>query len=477
MNPTIIIVNIANGDPDLLNIRTVRILQECRQLVLRTAASPLVQWLDQNKIPYSSLDDLYETSEDFDQLLSLISERLWKLARKRQIVYAVSDSITDASVKELFHSKPSGGKICVIPGTGISDVFCSASLSLISGSDLRIVSATDFLSGEYNPCSSVLITELDSPLLAGEIKIQLSPFLSDETDVYYFRNLSTPVRIPLFELDRQHDTDHLSAVLIPGKEFTERNRFIFSDLLHIMERLRLPDGCPWDRIQTHESIRSYLIEEAWECIDCIDRQDSDHLCEELGDLLFQIVFHSSIAKSYDEFTINDVITSICSKMIRRHPYVFGNNRTEGSESLQLSWEKLKQEESGRSTVVSGLDDVSPGLPGLKYASKILERIVHLECIRPYSISAVGRLHDLVHQLQRSSGSTDADTLGRLLLLCTEICCLYGYDSELILHQAAERIKCRLQAAEKQIVRDGKSMEHLTFEELGVYLNHVEGETE
>ena len=477
MNPTIIIVNIANGDPDLLNIKTVRILQECGHLILRTAAHPLVQWLDQNSISYSSLDDLYDTAEDFDQLLSLISERLWKLARKKEIVYAVSDSITDASVKALFHSKPSGGKICVIPGTGISDVFCSASLPLLSGSDLRIVSATDFLSGEYNPSSSVLITELDNPILAGQVKLFLADKLGDEHEVFLLLKDKGPVSIPLYQLDRQTGIDHRSAILIPGSGFLERNRFSFSDLEALMKKLRSPDGCPWDRIQTHESLRPYIIEEAWECIACIDQQDPDHLCEELGDLLFQVVFHSSIGSSFGEFSLNDVISSICSKMIHRHPHVFGSCDLKDPETVRAVWEKLKQEETGNRSVSSSLDDVSSGLPSLKYASKTIKKLNGTAAVRSDPKQVLADIENLASSLRSGSVPGDSDILGRLLFLCSELCFILGTDSEMILHQTVDHLKNRLQRVDKEAKDKGKSLEHLTFEELGVYLNHVEDEIE
>lgn len=478
MSAGIIVVSIGSGDPELLNMKTVRVLREGGSLVLRTGRHPLVSWLEENAIPFSTLDSLYEACEDFDQLNRLIAEKLLSLSENGQTVYAVPDALTDRSVRALFRLKPESCSVTVVPGVSAYDRFVSGSLPFLPDASVTVVPASDLAEGfHFDPNRSLLITELDSLILAGQVKLILSEMLDDEHRILLLHEDEESKEIPLFQLDRQPVMDHRSAVLVPGTAFTERTRFVMNDLNDLMDTLRSASGCPWDRIQTHESLRPYMIEEAWECIASIDQQDMDHLGEELGDLLFQVVFHASIGKSFDEFTFNDVVSSICSKMIHRHPHVFGGRELKDPENVRAAWEQIKQEETGRSTVVSSLDDVSAGLPSLKYAAKVMKKLSATHAVRQDAKPVLEDILRLVSGMASGSVDDAENKTGRLLLLCSELCCILGSDGELVLHQAVDHLKSRLKSAEKEINNDGKSLEHLTFDELGVYLNHVEGEIE
>ena len=477
MKQRIILVNISTGNPDFLSIQTIKTISKSKMLVLRTSQSAIVPWLNQMKVSFLSLDDLYEQAEDFDRLSDSIAERLWSLACHSPVVYAVSDIITDTSVRALFRTRPAQATINTVPGTGLSDFYRTSVVHLLPDSDLRTVSSLDFLSSTFDPNCSILITELDNPILAGEIKIHLSTILEDEYKVFYLHDQDKPIQFSLFEIDRLPSYDHLSAILILRTDFLKRNRFVLHDLTMLMDRLRSPDGCPWDRIQTHQSLRPYLVEEAWECIAAIDEGDPDHLCEELGDLLFQVAFHASIGKSFDEFTITDIITSICTKMIRRHPHVFGDLHLTDPDAVRMEWEKIKRQETGCSTIISSLDDVSSSLPSLKYASKVLKKLNQTESFRRKTDTVATEIREILCHYCQASDSPDERECGRFLFLCAEYCSLLGFDSEIALRRFVDHFRKRLKSAEKLIIKDGKSLEHLTFEELGVYLKHVEGEIE
>ena len=473
MNQSIVIVNIALGDPGLMNEKTILAMKESGTLILRTLHNPIVSWLEHENIRYSTLDSLYNTVDDFDQLSAAIADYLWSLTMKTTVTYAVPDLMTDCSVRTLYQTKPKNGQITVIPGVGVSDLYQSYSLPLTDGSDLRTVSAADFLNENYDPNISVLITELDNFILAGELKLRLSAYLEDEYQIYILHEQITPVLIPLFELDRQKCIDHLSAVFVPGLSYMERSTYVFDDLLRIMDRLRASDGCPWDRVQTHTSLRPYMIEEAWECTAAIDQNDYEHLSDELGDLLFQIVFHSSIGKTYDEFTIIDVINSICRKMIRRHPHIFSEHSATSAVFSSEEWEKLKRFETGSSSILESLDDVSTALPSLKYASKVIKKLALLpSCKRKTDDISLE-----IKQLTDRITVYDEESIGYILFLYAELCFSLNLDGELLLHHTVTRIKKCMQTEGNQLEKDGKTYESLTFPELGVYLSHVEDEIE
>ena len=475
MTDSIQIVSLGPGDPELMNLKTVRALEQAETLILRTERHPAAAWLREKGIPFSSLDAFYEEAEDFDALYARIAEKLWQEARGRSLVYAVPDALSDRSVDGIFRLRPEGAAVSVIPGVGYPDAAMAADRSRLSGEGLRAVPACALTEDSYDPALPLLITEADSAALAGDLKIILSGYLEDETEITYLPDLSAPApeRVRLYEMDRQRQYSHLTAFLIPGTEVTERPGCTLEDLDRIMTRLRAPGGCPWDRQQTHASLRPYLVEEAWEAVNAIDAEDSDHLADELGDVLLQIVFHASIARDFDEFTLRDVISAICRKMIHRHPHVFGDAEFASAREVSDVWEKIKREETGSRTVGESLEDASSGLPSLKYAMKVHKKIRQLPGLRRTAAA-------LAEDLRRLSGSVlaDRDTLngeimGRLLLACAELCQVCGADGELLLHQAAEEYKKRFRAAENFILSDGKSPESLTIRELSVYFKRVE----
>ena len=478
MNPDITVVSVGSGDPELMNIRTMEAMKNARSLILRTSRHPVTDWLERNRIAYSSLDELYDIADDFDDLDLRIADSLLQRASDSPVVYAVPDASSDAALRALLRKTENNGTVKIIPGVGSGDLYLSASLAFLPESAVTILPASELLNkGYFDPNLSMLVTELDNPLLAGQVKILLSDLLDDEYEIIFMNGAEAHLRIPLYELDRMKGIDHRSAVLVPGSDFRVRNRFVLRDLMSIMEMLRSPQGCPWDRAQTHLSLRQYLVEEAWECVAAIGQEDMDHLSEELGDLLLQIVFHASIGKDFDEFTLSDVLSAICVKMIRRHPHVFAGQTCDDADSVRSVWEQIKQNETGHTGIIESLEDVSPGLPSLKYASKALKKLKRMKAFHRSPDDIASDIQAVAGKIAGSQDAPEEDDLGRLLFLCTELCSHYDLDGELLLRQAADRLKRILPCAEKQIINDGKSLESLTFDELGVYLKHVEGEIE
>ena len=220
MNSGIIVVSIGSGDPEQLNVKTVRALRESEKLVLRTGKHPLVSWLQENNISFSTLDSLYDECEDFDSLNLRIAEYLVSLAENARVVYAVPDALTDRSVAVLFSLKTDRVSVSVIPGVSAYDRFLSASLSSLPDAAVTVVPAAELTEGfPYDPNRTLLVTELDNGILAGQVKLFLSELLEDEHQVILLREGGEPLRIQLWQLDRQPGIDHRSAVLIPGSGY------------------------------------------------------------------------------------------------------------------------------------------------------------------------------------------------------------------------------------------------------------------
>lgn len=225
------------------------------------------------------------------------------------------------------------------------------------------------------------------------------------------------------------------------------------DLLNIMELLRSPQGCPWDREQTHQSIRNNLLEEAYEAVEAIDTDDSELLREELGDVLLQVVFHSRLEEEKGGFQFSDVVDGIAKKLVLRHPHVFGTVTVQNSEEVLSNWEAIKKQEKGRSTDTQVLRGVSKALPALMRAQKVCKKAAKAEG-RPRDIS--GAVSSLLERarltaLAANSGRPEEqkEKLGLLLLSVAEVSGILNVEAEQALSEACNRFISEFEQKEKR----------------------------
>ena len=463
----ITVVSIGPGDPSFLNEITVRTLRDASPLVLRTGRHPLSVWLETEGMAFRTLDHLYETSDDFDALSRAAAEELWSLSgTSPYLVYAVSDVLTDRTVDALFSSRPEGGEVQLVPGFSFADYYLPACRPFFSTADIRICPAASFDGTGLQPSRPLLITELNDEITAGEVKQALAAWIRDEETVLFLPGDGKALPVPLYELDRQPFYDHLSAVACGPFSYEQRSRKTLEDLMEIMDRLRTPGGCPWDRKQTHQSLEPYVVEEAWEVVGAAEENDPLHLAEELGDLLFQVVFHTSIGKSFDEFTMDDVLSAICQKMIRRHPHVFapasGSGATDAAvelpeagtritaEQVTDNWDKIKQAETGSKTPLEALKDVSPALPALRYAEKVLRKMKHVPALPdPAPAEITESIRSLAEDLDPALPVSELEKrFAALLFACSRLSAALGLDSEILLHEFTARLIRDCQTLEK-----------------------------
>jgi len=207
-----------------------------------------------------------------------------------------------------------------------------------------------------------------------------------------------------------------------------------------MELLRAPGGCPWDRAQTHASIRRNLLEEAYEAAEAIDQDDPVHLKEELGDVLLQVVFHAQLAQEEGAFTFDDVVDGVCKKLIFRHPHVFGTADARGPEGALASWEAQKREEKAQKTTGDALDAVARSLPALMRAEKLQDKAAKAGFDWPGISPALDKLSEEVEELKAAvrEGSNVEEELGDVLFAAVKAGRFAGLDSELALHAACEK---------------------------------------
>jgi tetrapyrrole methylase family protein/MazG family protein len=247
----------------------------------------------------------------------------------------------------------------------------------------------------------------------------------------------------------------------------------FDDLVRVMAVLRGPEGCPWDRQQTHESLRPYLLEEAYEVLDAIDAHDPQRLRDELGDLLLQVVFHARIAGEAALFTIDDVIRDIHAKLIRRHPHVFPNAEgrvVEGvdtSHKVKQRWEEIKKTERGEEE--SALNGVVSSVPALMWAQKIYRRVSQTGFEWPDARSALAKVHEELRELDEAVERHDVPSIreevGDVLMTTAKVAAFVGVDAEQALRDTCAKFIRRFRSMERLAAERGHRVEQLALPEL------------
>ena len=247
------------------------------------------------------------------------------------------------------------------------------------------------------------------------------------------------------------------------------------DLLRLMELLRSPEGCPWDRAQTHRSIRDNMLEEAYEAADAIERGDMDNLKEELGDVLFQTVFHSALAQEAGAFTFDDVVDGVCKKLVFRHPHVFGTeDAADGSQALSV-WDARKRAEKGQRTAADALDSVARALPALTRASKLQSKAAKAGFDWKDAAPALDKLREELGELERAvaEGSNIEEELGDLLFAAVKVGRFTQVDGETALQKACEKFIRRFRRVEE--LADGP-LDRLDVPELEALWSRAKRET-
>ncbi len=253
------------------------------------------------------------------------------------------------------------------------------------------------------------------------------------------------------------------------KALREQNSFSFADLCRIVEVLMSENGCPWDREQTHKSIRKNMLEEAYEAAEAIDLNDSKLLCEELGDVMLQVVMHAYMSKTEGEFSMDDVFKGVCNKLIVRHPHVFGTEHIENSAGVLDRWEAIKQETKGRKTVTEELAGISKALPALVRAHKIGKKARKAGFDFADALDALDKAEEEIRELRQAILSgVDADIeeeAGDLFLAAVNTARLAGVDSEEALTKANEKFCRRFAIVEDMVAAEGKDFKELSDEKL------------
>jgi len=459
--------------PASLGVAAQIAILNARRLFLQTDAHHSAQWIKASGVAYTSMDDLYGECFDFDELNDAIAARLMC---GQDAVYAVPGRGPGQAQLSAILKAADERDVAVklMPGTGYAEAAC-AEAGLAYGS-LTICAAND-LPERIDPFTPLCVEEIDTPIRAGEIKLALGEYYPDEYTVYFcsMNDCGTydVKQIPLYELDRQDGYFAATCCIVPPASAQENlTRGDTDGLIYILRRLRAPGGCPWDAEQTHESIRSNLIEEAYEVIDAIDHKDPDALCEELGDLLLQIGLHAVMEEETATFTMRDVATGVINKMIYRHPHVFGTVKADTSDQVLFNWENLKKKEKHHQSYTEIMQAIPKGFPALMRAAKVQKKAAHAGFDWSDAKEALYKLPEEVAELTEAMEQGDDahidEELGDVLFAAVNVIRLLKRDPEGLLNASTNKFIARFAAMEKLIAEDSRTLEGMTLAQMDEY---------
>ncbi len=441
--PDLTIVGLGPGDASLLTVEALDVIAAATEVWLRTARHPTVAALPAGP-RYESFDAIYDAGESFDTVYEEIVTRVLALARGPGVVYAVPGHplFGETTVRELLHRANAAAlSVRVVAGVSFVDTVTAAIGVDPLAHGLLLLDALAL--GERRrvlaPQRPTLIAQVYDRWTASRTKLALLEAYPPEHPVRIVRAAGTGaaaiIETTVARLDHDDAFDHLASLYVPPLTLTEDLRS-FEGVRAVVAKLRDPDGgCPWDLEQTHETLKRYLLEEAYEALEALDEGEPKRLAEELGDLLMQIVLHAQLGEDAGEFVIEDVFASIAAKLIRRHPHVFGELEVSGAQEVLRNWEVLKKEERGDQPL---LDAVPTALPALAQAQSVQSRAAkaHLGP-QPMPADAIART---LGPLAEATGEAPSELLGELLFGIVALARERDLDAEEALRQAVRRFR-------------------------------------
>ena len=356
----ITVIGLGASGLDGLPLGVYRKLKNAGLVHVRTADHPVIAELETEGIQFRTFDDVYRKHDTFPPVYREIADTLLEMAEKAPVLYAVPGHplVAEQTVQHLVRAEREGKAHLHIEGgqSFLDPVFSALRIDPIDG--FQLLDGTEMHRDDVKMNQHVLIAQVYDSFSASEVKLTLMEKYPDDHPVTIVTAAGSSdeklVTVPLYELDRTAETSNLMTVYVPPAVLLEGRLKEWDTFREIIRILRSPGGCPWDREQTHESLRKYMIEEAHELIRAIDDEDDDAIINELGDVLLQVFLHAQIGEDDGYFQMEDVLVTVAEKMIRRHPHVFGDADAADSDAVMTNWQAIKEQEKGE-TAGSVLD--------------------------------------------------------------------------------------------------------------------------
>ncbi len=464
MKITLIGLGVNEGD---ISAGALEALRGAKNIYARTALAPSYGSLA--GLDVQPLDDVFKTCRTFDTLNKKLAGIILKAAREGDVFYCVDGAVSEDNACKIIMSRHKDTAVY----EGVSKAARVASLAKIQSSCVTGASAYDLSSLKSGQAASVY--DIDCFYAATLVKEKLSELFGEESDCWFVRGRSVQ-KIKVYEIDRQKEYDLSCAVGIEQPDFLHRERYDYADLLQLVRLLRAPGGCPWDRAQTNESIRINMVEEAYELVDAINKNDDDMIEEETGDVLLQAAFHTVLKEEQGAFNSGDVISRVVKKLIFRHSHIFGKDKAADEGAALNVWEKNKKEEKNMSTYGETVAAVPLTFPACMRAQKVQKRAAKAGLDYQSAEDAAKKLCSEVSNFvanHECGGEGLSAACGQILFDAVALCRLSGADSEQSLADATEGYAEKFIAAEKLALADGRDVSAFNTADWAEYLKRVE----
>ena len=469
----IILLGLGPGDPAKLTREAWDVLNSVGEIWLRTKQHPTVAGLPAS-VKVHSFDNLYESSDAFEEVYTAIVEKVLELGQRPEgVVYAVPGDpfLAEATCPVIAQrARTESLPLKIVSGLSfLEPVF--AALGLDPYPRLTLVDALELSQAHipaFPPDMPVLVAQIYSRLVAAEVKVTLNAVYPDEHPVRLVHAAGTKDElvedIPLYKIDRSERIGLLTVLYVPSLgEGTS-----FEAFQEIIAHLRAPDGCPWDKEQTHQSLRAHLLEESYEALAALDSEDPAKMTEEFGDLLLQIVLNAQIASEEGEFGMSDVLKGIYDKIIRRHPHVFGEVQVDGVGGVLKNWEKLKADERANSSEPEKglLGGVPLALPALIQGQEYQDRAARVGFDWPEIEGVLEKITEEIQEVRDAANEQElADELGDLFFALVNLARWKKIDAESALRGTNTRFRQRFAYVEAGAKNHGKKVSEMTLDEM------------
>lgn len=475
------IIGLGAGDIDQLPLGVYKLLNSGVPVYLRTKEHPVVDELEKEGFHYHSFDSIYEKNEQFEAVYEEICETLLS-SKEEELIYAVPGHplVAEKTVQLLLEKGNEEGVVISVSGgkSFLDDMFTALQIDPIEG--FQLLDATDLRLEEPQLRQHMIIGQVYDSFIASNVKLTFMEKLPYDYEVYIVTAAGSKDerirKLPLVELDREAELNNLTSVYIPPVKEDVILYKDFNKLRGIIAELRGPNGCPWDLKQTHESLTKYLIEEAYEVVEAVGEQDIDHLIEELGDVLLQVLLHAQIGEDDGYFSIDDVIEGLSAKMVRRHPHVFGDKTAETAEDVVQNWQEIKQEEKGERNK-SILDEVGMSLPTIIRAFELQKKAAKVGFDWPDVSGAWEKVKEEIVEFEAemtkdSSNEKAVKEFGDILFALVNVSRYYEINPDEALFKTNQKFIHRFHYIEDKVKESGKAFQDFTLDELDRFWNEA-----
>ncbi|MER2006929.1 MAG: nucleoside triphosphate pyrophosphohydrolase [Psychrobacillus sp.] len=470
----ITIIGLGAGDLNQLPLGIYKKLKNATHLYVRTEQHPVLQELQTEGVTWTSFDAIYEKNDQFENVYKEIVENLLKPSAVNPIIYAVPGHplVAEQTVQLLVQAEKQGKATITIEGgqSFLDPIFGALRIDPIEG--FQLLDGTSFKRDDIQMNSHVLIGQVYDSFSASDVKLTLMEKYPDDFEVTIVTAAGSSEevlkKVPLFELDREMELNNLTTLYVPPIHEKESRVKEWQTLREVVAQLRGPNGCPWDKEQTHTTLKKYAVEEVYELLQAIDEEDDDHIVEELGDVLLQVFLHAQIGEDNGYFSLEDVLASITEKMIRRHPHVFGDVEANSTEQVLSNWQEIKEKE-GKKTSKSLLEDELRTESSLLTSFNYQKRAAKVGFDWPEVSGAWDKFEEELQEWKAELVSNDkqaqTDELGDLLFTVVNLARFYGLSPELAMMQANQKFKRRFEYIERCVQQNRGSFEDYNLEEL------------